>query len=62
MMEQRVRDETGHDLPESRLVTGETEVAKGSWIEIWQGPYVDRTVIMIAYNLLQTLGYYGFAT
>jgi putative MFS transporter len=62
MMEQRVRDETGHDLPEPRLVTGETEVAKGSWMEIWQGPYFGRTVMMIAYNLLQTIGYYGFAT
>jgi putative MFS transporter len=62
MMEQRVRDETGHDLPEPRLVIGEKEVAKGSWMELWQGPYVGRTVMMIAYNLLQTIGYYGFAT
>ena len=62
VMEQRVRNETGHDLLEPRLVTGEKEVAKGSWTEIWEKPYVDRTVIMIAYNLLQTIGYYGFAT
>ena len=62
MIEQRVRDETGHDLPEPRLVTGETEVANGSWLEIWQGSYLGRTVMMIAYNVLQTIGYYGFAT
>ena len=62
MVEQRVRDETGHDLPEPRLVTGETEVAKSSWMEIWQGPYLGRTVTMIVYNLMQTIGYYGFAT
>ena len=56
MMEQRVRDETGHELPEPRLVTGETELAKGSWMEIWRGPYLGRTVVLIAYNLLQTIG------
>ena len=61
-IEQRVRDETGHDLPEPRLLTGETEVAKGSWLEIWHGAYLGRTVMMIAYNILQTIGYYGFAT
>ena len=32
-MEQRVRDETGHDLPEPRLAIGETGVAKSSWME-----------------------------
>jgi putative MFS transporter len=31
-------------------------------MEIWQGLYLGRTVMMIAYNLLQTIGYYGFAT
>jgi putative MFS transporter len=62
MMEKRVRNETGHELPEPLLVTGETEVAKGSWMEIWQAPYLGRTVMMIAFNLLQTIGYYGFAT
>jgi putative MFS transporter len=62
MMEQRVRDEIGHDLPEPRVVIGETDIAKGSWMEIWQRPYLGRTLMMIAYNLLQTIGYYGFAT
>ncbi len=62
MMEERVKAETGRDLPEPRLVTDEAEVIKGSWMEIWQGPYLRRTIMMIAYNLLQTIGYYGFAT
>jgi MFS transporter, putative metabolite:H+ symporter len=62
MMEERVRAETGRDLPEPRLVTGETEMARGSWMEIWRRPYRGRTVMLIAYNLLQTIGYYGFAT
>ena len=62
MMEQSVREEIGHDLPEPRLVIGETDIAKGSWMEIWQRPYLGRTLMMIAYNLLQTIGYYGFAT
>jgi MFS transporter, putative metabolite:H+ symporter len=62
MMEQRVRNETGQELPEPRLVTDETEAAEGSWMEIWKKPYRARTVILIAFNLLQTIGYYGFAT
>ncbi|HYZ72610.1 MAG TPA: MFS transporter [Chthoniobacterales bacterium] len=62
MIEQRVRDETGHELPEPRLLPDETEVGRGSWLEIWRGPYVGRTLMMIAYNVLQTIGYYGFAT
>jgi putative MFS transporter len=62
MMENRVRAETGLELPAPRVVAGEVEVVQGSWLEIWHKPYLGRTLMMIAYNLLQTIGYYGFAT
>ena len=61
-MERRVRAETGRDLPPARLVSGEKEEQRGAWIEMWQGPYFGRTLLMSAYNFLQTIGYYGFAT
>jgi putative MFS transporter len=61
-MENAVRNETGRELPPPRIIAGETEEQEGAWIEMWQGPYLGRTVMMIAYNLLQTIGYYGFAS
>jgi MFS transporter, putative metabolite:H+ symporter len=62
MMEDKVRAETGKELPAPRALAGEVEGQKGAWIEMWQGPYLGRTVMMIFYNLFQTIGYYGFAS
>jgi putative MFS transporter len=61
-MEDKVRAETGRELPPPRVVAGETEEKRGAWIEMWQGVYFGRTIMMSAYNFLQTIGYYGFAT
>lgn len=35
---------------------------KGSFWEIWRKPYLNRTVMLIAFNLFQAAGYYGFAS
>jgi putative MFS transporter len=40
----------------------EVEAGRGAWIEMWQGPYRSRTVMLIAFNLLQSIGYYGVAS
>jgi len=61
-MEDHVRADTGKELPPPRVIAGETEQQQGAWIEMWQGPYLGRTILMVAYNLLQTIGYYGFAS
>jgi putative MFS transporter len=61
-MEAEVRAETGRELPPPRVVSGEVEDTKGSWSEIWHGVYRGRTIMMTAYNLLQTIGYYGFSS
>ena len=61
-MEAESRAQTGRDLPAPKAVAGEVEEAQGAWVEMWQGVYRGRTIMMIAYNLLQTVGYYGFAT
>ncbi len=61
-MERRIRAETGRDLPPPQAVAGEDERQAGAWAEIWNETYRGRTVMLIIYNLLQTIGYYGFAS
>jgi putative MFS transporter len=61
-MERRVMVETGRSLPPPVMLVGEVERSEGSISEIFQPPYRSRTVMMIVFNLLQTMGYYGFAS
>jgi MFS transporter, putative metabolite:H+ symporter len=61
-VEQRVERETGQPLPPPEIVAGEAEAREGSWVEMWHGPYLKRTIILSVYNLFQTIGYYGFAS
>jgi len=62
MMEGRVQAEIGRPLPPPQVLDGEVERLHGSWFEIWRAPYLSRTILMIVFNLLQTIGYYGFAS
>ncbi len=36
------------------------ETVRGSFAEIWRAPYRTRTVMLIVFNLFQTVGFYGF--
>jgi MFS transporter, putative metabolite:H+ symporter len=38
------------------------EQGNGSFGEIWKTPYLGRTVMLIAFNLFQAAGYYGFSS
>ncbi|HET7086338.1 MAG TPA: MFS transporter [Rhizomicrobium sp.] len=38
------------------------EQGRGSFWEIWRPPYLGRTLMLIAFNLFQAAGYYGFAS
>ena len=38
------------------------EHGRGSFREIWQAPYRSRTLMLIAFNLFQAAGYYGFSS
>jgi MFS transporter, putative metabolite:H+ symporter len=58
-LEARIRLETGAGLP--RSTTLESPAARGKFAEIWAPPYRRRTVMMIVFNLFQTVGYYGFS-
>ena len=34
----------------------------GSWMEMWGPDYRSRTIMLVIYNLFQTIGYYGFSS
>lgn len=42
--------------PSGRGATG-----KGSFAELWKRPYLSRTVMLVLFQALQTIGFYGFA-
>ncbi|MBL6751110.1 MAG: MFS transporter [Nevskia sp.] len=61
-LERQVQAETGQALPAPRPVEGEAEQRSGAWSEMWSRAYRGRTVMLMVYNLFQTIGYYGFAS
>jgi putative MFS transporter len=61
-IEAQVQRETGQPLPPPRVVSGEAQQERGRWSEMWQGVYRQRTVMLVLFNILQTVGYYGFAS
>jgi len=61
-MERHTRTETGKELPPPEIVTGETERKSGTWMEMWSPVYRGRTIMLVIYNLFQTIGYYGFSS
>jgi putative MFS transporter len=61
-MEKAARAETGAELPPPEVVSGETERKTGTWMEMWNETYRARTIMLVIYNLFQTIGYYGFSS
>lgn len=61
-MERRVISETGQPLRTPEVLADEVEDRQGSIMEIFHPPYRGRTIMMIVFNLLQSMGYYGFAS
>jgi putative MFS transporter len=58
-LETRVSAESGRPLPAP--ANAEIQTSRGSFIEIWRPPYLRRTVMLVIFNLFQTVGFYGFA-
>jgi putative MFS transporter len=52
----------GLTLPPPEVVAGETERKAGAWTEMWNPVYRGRTIMLVVYNLFQTIGYYGFSS
>ncbi|MGA2125660.1 MAG: MFS transporter [Xanthobacteraceae bacterium] len=61
-MERQAEQETGRPLPAPEIVEGEADGRTGAWTEMWSPAYRGRTVMLVIYNLFQTIGYYGFAS
>jgi MFS transporter, putative metabolite:H+ symporter len=60
VMERAAEAETGRPLPPPQIVQGEAEAKRGTWSEMWNDQYRRRTIMLVVYNLFQTIGYYGF--
>jgi MFS transporter, putative metabolite:H+ symporter len=63
MIEARVQASNGgRPLPPPRVVDDEVEVGKGAFKEMFDETYRNRTIMLIIFQLLQTVGYYGFTS
>ncbi|MHB1628918.1 MAG: MFS transporter [Bacilli bacterium] len=58
-MEQTIERRTGTLPPVQHGKNGVER--KGKFAEIWASPYRSRTVMLLIFNLFQTVGFYGFA-
>jgi MFS transporter, putative metabolite:H+ symporter len=47
--------------PQTSSAARETNVQPGGFGEIWRRPYLTRTVMLIIFNIFQTVGFYGFS-
>lgn len=60
-MEQRAVRESGSPLPPPAPTVVLPSHRRASLAELWQPPYRSRLLMLIAFNLCQAIGYYGFA-
>jgi putative MFS transporter len=60
-LESRIRAD-GATLSPPEVVAGEAERKPGAWAEMWNATYRGRTIMLVIYNLFQTIGYYGFSS
>ncbi len=58
-LERRVAQEYSRPLPPIGAVEPVQE--RGSIIEIFRPPYLNRTIMLVIFNIFQTVGFYGFA-
>ena len=58
-IEARVEAELGRPLSEPGVAASE-EGGMGRFSEIWVAPYGGRTLMLVVFNIFQTIGFYGF--
>ncbi len=62
MIETRVEAQSGRALPAPDTLDDEIERSTGSFREIFRPPYLRRTTMLIVFQVLQVVGYYGFTS
>jgi len=62
MIETRVEAQSGRALPPPHTLDNEIEHQLGTYGEIFRPPYLDRTLMLIVFQVLQVVGYYGFTS
>jgi putative MFS transporter len=61
-IEQRVARDLGHEVPRVHARTdAATMQAPAKAMSLWTPPYKRRTLVLIAFHIFQTIGYFGFA-
>lgn len=50
-----------HEPGNAANVAGSVGAESGSFAELWRPPYRRRTIMLVIFHALQTIGYYGFA-
>ena len=60
MIETHVETQSGRALPPPHHIDGEIERSTGYFSEMFRPPYLKRTVMLIIFQVLQVVGYYGF--
>ena len=58
-LEAKVEAESGQPLPPP--APPEPVLPRGSFRDMWVPPYRNRTIMLVVFNALQTVGFYGFA-
>ncbi|SAK56311.1 major facilitator transporter [Caballeronia calidae] len=59
-LEEKVAREYGKPLPAPEAAV-ETAHGRGAFADMWKPPYGKRALMMIIFNVFQTVGFYGFA-
>jgi len=62
MIEARVETQFGRSLPPPLALDDEVELSTGSFAEMFRPPYLQRTLMLIVFQVLQVVGYYGFTS
>jgi putative MFS transporter len=60
-IEQRVARDLGSQVPQMHAPTHAPMHTPAKAISLWTPPYRRRTIVLIAFHLFQTIGYFGFA-
>jgi putative MFS transporter len=58
-LETIVAREYGGKLPAPRPAA--PAARRGNFLDIWRKPYLARTIMLVLFNIFQTVGFYGFA-